>query len=111
MSAVPAELDTMIEFPENDEEFVPPLAIGSTPDTPDVRETVPPRVESDRHDPEIEKHPRAKFTPPVELNVVVAGSKLTTLLIAKIEPGVVEEIPTYPFGLIVRTDCDDVASP
>ncbi len=56
---------------------------GKAKAEPDVRQV-----------PEIEKQPRAKLIPPIDENVVVAGSKLTTLLMEKIDPGVVLEIPT-----------------
>jgi hypothetical protein len=53
MSAVPFELDTMMELAAKEEEFVPPLAIGRIPVTPVVRETCPPRLDRERHEPDI----------------------------------------------------------
>ena len=50
-----------------------------------------------KHTPLTEKQPFEILMPPVPEKVVVAPVKLTTLLIAKMEPGVVEPIPTYPF--------------
>ena len=54
MRAVPRELETMIELGEKEEEFVPPLATGSIPDTCVVRETVPPKLPSVKHEPDSE---------------------------------------------------------
>jgi len=93
MSESPSDADVMIEFGENVVAPVPPFTTGRVPVTCVVKLTCPPRFESDRQFETIEKQPLAKLIPPVDEKVVVAGSKFTTLLIEKSDPGVVEEIP------------------
>ena len=93
IKVVPSESETMMEFPAKAVELVPPFATGNVPLTPVVKETWPPRVFRAKHVPAIEKQPDLTLTPPVEEKLVVAGSKLTTLLMAKREPGEVEEMP------------------
>jgi hypothetical protein len=44
--------------------------------------------------PEIEKQPFFRLIPPIDEKELVAGSKFTTELMAKSDPGVVEDIPT-----------------
>ena len=57
ISVVPRESETMIEPGANDVELVPPLATGSVPVTPVVRDICPVRLFSVRQLPAIAKHP------------------------------------------------------
>ena len=93
IKVVPSESETMMEFAAKEVELVPPLLIGNVPVTPVVKETWPPRVFRAKHVPATEKQPDLTLIPPVDEKVEVAGSKLTTLLMAKREPGEVEEMP------------------
>ena len=79
--AEPSELDVIMELLAKYVEPVPPFAM--------VLEKEPPPT----HVPAMEKQPDLTLTPPVDEKLVVAGSKLTTLLMAKREPGEVEEMP------------------
>jgi len=82
---------------ESVELFVPPFAIGRTPETWDVRLIWPESVEKLRQLPAIAKHPAAMLSPPpVETMVEVEVVKLAIALIAKSDPGVVVPIPTLP---------------
>ena len=85
------EISVLFEY---DDAFVPPLAIGRIPDTPVVRETCPPRVDSDRQLELIEKQPFAKFNPPVPWNVVVPLVTIRMFATENCDPGVDDPLPT-----------------
>ena len=93
MSVVPRESETTMEFAAKEAELVPPLPTGRVPVTPVVRETWPPRVFRAKQLPAMEKQPDFTLTPPIDEKLVVAGSKLTTLLMEKREPGVDVAMP------------------
>src|SRR6266404_2457944 len=65
MSAVPPAFDAMMEFGEKPEALVPPLANGRMPETCEVRETVPVKLECDRQEPAMAKQPPEMFHPTV----------------------------------------------
>ena len=81
IKAEPSALDVMMELLAKYVEPVPPFAM--------VLEKEPPPT----HVPAIEKQPVFTLMPPTDENVVVAGSKLTTLLIEKSDLGVDVAMP------------------
>src|SRR5579872_2157270 len=69
MRAVPFELETTIEFGEKLDALVPPFTIGRVPDTWEVSETWPERLERERHEPPMAKQPPERFSPTLDVEV------------------------------------------
>ena len=87
----PVTKPVVVDRPPNDRVGVePPVEIIGQVAVIELTDPAP----VDKHVPLIEKQPFFKLIPPVDENDVVAESKLTTLLIEKIDPGVVLPIPT-----------------